>query len=956
MRAAYLFLLLALPGVSEQIPLTVAEPAGVARTNDFVTSGVPFPQRALLSGDQLRLMNSSSKEVPMQVQVTGTWPDGSVKWALLDFQASLKASEEQKFTLEYGKGVERASAEGVKFQDEAEFLWVSTGPLKFSISKKEFGIFNSVKLDANKDEEFTENEELSSRALSQEVKLGKEFGELNPRVLPPEEVVVEESGPLRAVVKISGWIDNGAGEKLIQYLVRLHCYAGSSKVQIYHTAVQMHPKIKMLWVEDFSLTYQPRLGTSATYLLAGEPEIYAGSLSEAATLAQLEEGRYTFGTKTGFKAPGWVELTDGEKGVFISTRFFWQQFPKSMKVGPDGVRIGLYPAEAEKPFDMDQGLAKTYELLFDFHDGNFNPSAAHATALQRDQPLFAIAPAKWYCDSEAFGDLTPFDFDAFPDYETLTEQSADMYVRKMATGLRNWGDLYYGGEYKGTNSYMNLEYDVHHNFYGQFARTGLRKYLDTAETMAKHQADIDINHYTKWQWKHSPRHVEIQAEFGHTFTRGLVETYYLRGNKRCLEAAITLGDYFIKQIQNPRELGNERQIGWSLISLLPVYEATWDKKYFIAASNTVERLLAGLDEKGKFKIRWDNRIAFFNGIAATGFIYYYRATGDRRIAEAALKVIRRAQGMYPEYAGRTLEAIAWAYEQTGEAEWLDMLANTYETTMARAITWNALELGAPTIFTVHALPFMRQAGFVKAPSRSLNLTPQQFASENGGYAKHLPNSSGEIYLQNDSKAPLNLAIIRKGAWKGPGQALLYGPDGAIIRKLEFPKEITVWQRNILEFQELPLGTYRLTMEAPYVENERGGSQITWDVASSRRLKGLLQSAGNRHLDFVTPSLFTQARPDTGKIEIELSAQGEGFKKAVLYDPAGKVAANTENFIDLGDKKKYYYKISAKVPPEYAGKLWQLRLEEADVVKITGLLPYFSATRDNYFQPEKPLNN
>ena len=322
------------------------------------------------------------------------------------------------------------------------------------------------------------------------------------------------------------------------------------------------------------------------------------------------------------------------------------------------------------------------------------------------------------CKSEVFGDLQPFNFDLFPDYETLTEASGDQFIKKMATGWRHWGDVYYGGEYKGTNSYMNLEYNPpHHNFYCQFARTGLRKYLDTAITMAKHQADIDTNHKTGWQWKHSPRHVEIQAEFGHTFTRGLLETLLLTGNRRCFEAAVELGDYFSKQIRNPRELGNERQIGWSLISLLPVYEATWDPKYFDAAKQTIDRLLAGLDERGKFDIRWDNRISFFNGIAATGFIYYYRATGDERVADAALRVMRRARGFYPEYAGRTLEALAWAYQRTHEPEYLDYLKLTWEETLAKVINWNVMELGAPTIFTVHALPFMAQGGFLPKPER-----------------------------------------------------------------------------------------------------------------------------------------------------------------------------------------------------------------------------------------------
>src|SRR6185436_12850332 len=108
---------------------------------------------------------------------------------------------------------------------------------------------------------------------------------------------------------------------------------------------------------------------------------------------------------------------------------------------------------------------------------------------------------------------------------------------------------------------------------------------------------------------------EIQAEFGHTFTRGLLENFFLTGNRSTFEAAVALGDYFTKQIRNPREMGNERQIGWGLISLLPVYEATWNSKYLDAARQAVDRLAAEQEPGGKFKIRWDNRIAFFNGIA-----------------------------------------------------------------------------------------------------------------------------------------------------------------------------------------------------------------------------------------------------------------------------------------------------------------------------------------------------
>jgi rhamnogalacturonyl hydrolase YesR len=545
-----------------------------------------------------------------------------------------------------------------------------------------------------------------------------------------------------------------------------------------------------------------------------------------------------------------------------------------------------------------------------------------------------------------------FDFDLFPDYETLTEASGDKFIKSMATGIRNWGDVYYGGPYKGKNSYMNLEYDVPHNFILQFARTGQRKYLDAARRMAQHQADIDTNHKTGWQWKHSPRHTEIQAEFGHTFTRGLLENYYLTGNRSTFEAGITLGDYFTKQIRNPRETGNERQIGWGMISLLPVYEATWDAKYLEAVRQAVDRLAAEQEPGGKFKIRWDNRIAFFNGIGATGFIYYERATGDERAAQAALRTIRRTKGFYPEYAGRTLEALAWAYQRTSDPEYLDLLKLTYETTMEKAISWNAMELGAPTIFTAHTLPFLEKSGLATKPMEPLNLTAEQFASENGMHVHHVPAGEGNVYFKIDSTEPFRLALIRKGAWKSEASATLSDPAGRVIQEWDFPRESKIWQREIFSAQLKLQGTYRLALRSPSVENVKSGSYVTWDIATSRAIPVVLQTPGFSGLQFVTPFLFTTPRGDTDRIELELAGEGEGFKKAVVFDPDGNVAGTMEAFVDLGDTNRHAYKLSAAIPPQHRGGIWRLSLQDVSLTKLTGLSPYFSTSARSFFQPDR----
>lgn len=928
------------------VPLTLTEPAGVARSNEIVTSGLPFPMGALKTVSQLRLLDEEGRAVPLQVQATATWRDGSVKWALLDFPATVPANGTARFKLETGAAQPEpppATSLRIKQLSAGHFV-LDTGRLEFQVSRSSgIGQFRTPVPEG-------------APALPHNARSLRAFV-AGRSELPPEVVELEAAGPLRAVVKLSGWLDAGANRPpVFKYLWRLTVRANSPALQAQLTVTQMGRTNKLEMVSHFGLRLEHDAPPGPLSQIGGVGTETGATFPLPHELRQLTESQFECqqgATVTrGLRAPGWAAWSSPRGCALIAIQHFWQQYPKALRLDQEAVTAELYAAAAKEPLDWDQGLAKTHEFLLDFAAP---PDAAACAARVQafEHPLLALAPAQWYCASGVFGDLAPFNFDLFPDYETLTEASGDKFIKSMATGIRNWGDFYYGGPYKGKNSFMDLEYDLPHNFLVQFARTGQRKYLDTARIMAQHQADIDINHFTGWQWKHSPRHTEIQAEFGHTFTRGLLENYFFTGNRRCLEAAITLGDFFAQDIRNPRSLGNERQIGWALISLLPVYEATWDRKYFDAAKETVDRLLAGLDERGKFNIRWDNRIAFFNGIAATGFLYYYRATGDERVADGALRVIRRTLGMYPEYCGRTLEALAWAYQRTGDPNFLDALKLSYESTMSRAISWNALELGAPTIFTVHALPFMEKSGLVKAPPKSLQLTPAQFASENGTQVHHLPAGAGEIYFQVEDAAPLTLMLVRKGAWKAAGRAVLYDPFGKAAHTLEFPRESAIWQREFITVPKPLPGTWRLALTAPQIANVRAGAYITWDVATSRPTKTVLATENHAGLEFVTPRLFLTPKPGETNLVLELAGEGEGFKKAVLYDPEGNTAGIVQAFVDLGDQGRYGYRLSAPIPPAHADGIWSLSLQDGTVTKISGLKPYFATSRAAFFQPDRP---
>ncbi len=54
------------------------------------------------------------------------------------------------------------------------------------------------------------------------------------------------------------------------------------------------------------------------------------------------------------------------------------------------------------------------------------------------------------------------------------------------------------------------------------------------------------------------------------------------------------------------------------------------------------------------------------------------------------------------------------------------------------------------------------------------------------------------------------------------------------------------------------------------------------------------------------------------------------------------------FIDLGDKGRYKYNVSAPVGSGNAEGVWSISLQEVVVERIEGLEPYFSTSRESFF--------
>jgi len=205
----FFFLLAGESFASLNVPLTVTDYAGTTRANELVTSGVPLPESAnILSINQLQLTDSSGNTVPSQFTVTSRWhgtPNDSskaIKWILLDFQANVPVNGTSVYYLKNGN-TGNAQNTKLSLQQDDNKITINTGKAKFEINKKYFNLFDYVYVDKDNDGQL--NDMVVSSANDGGVVLtGKDGTKYYTTLEAPEEIEIEEQGPMRTVVKIRG--------------------------------------------------------------------------------------------------------------------------------------------------------------------------------------------------------------------------------------------------------------------------------------------------------------------------------------------------------------------------------------------------------------------------------------------------------------------------------------------------------------------------------------------------------------------------------------------------------------------------------------------------------------------------------------------------------------------------------------------------------------------------------
>jgi hypothetical protein len=354
-----------------------------------------------------------------------------------------------------------------------------------------------------------------------------------------------------------------------------------------------------------------------------------------------------------------MELNDGKGYMALTLRDFWQQWPKSLEVDSQVVRLGLFPKFETGTFShmepwykhdylfegnsyrLREGQSRRWQVWIDLSgNGESLSKSVNMSLVPAVDPKQAIATGEW-------GYIAPAGSKGMEDYDGWADNLFEGYCRSIREqrdyGAMNWGDWW--GERK--CNWGNHEYDTPMQILIQFARTGDPKYFYVAEQSARHYSEVDVVHFVNpelkeyfSQWEsedypsrpgmvheHSIGHVggfhpvekirqlyfELGVDkstnpylcldpfnLGHIFTLGMAFYYLLTGDPWIKETVEKIGDNLMRLTEDGKYQFKGwnhvgRVNGWSMLALAGVYKIGPDDRCLKAMTHIADEALAEQD-------------------------------------------------------------------------------------------------------------------------------------------------------------------------------------------------------------------------------------------------------------------------------------------------------------------------------------------------------------------------
>ena len=187
-------------------------------------------ERVPVAADQeFTLVDRGGTAMPVQSWPIAFWPDGSLKWSAHALAAPTPA---EGYTLKAGTAT--APVTPVTITEHEDHLDVETGPLRARVRRSGSEVISHI---WHGDTEVARGAQLVSVRQSGIDEHEEGVSARDRYVSDIRNVVVEQAGPVRAVVRIEGTHSGKAGGSWLPFTLRLYFYAGTEHIRMMHTFV-----------------------------------------------------------------------------------------------------------------------------------------------------------------------------------------------------------------------------------------------------------------------------------------------------------------------------------------------------------------------------------------------------------------------------------------------------------------------------------------------------------------------------------------------------------------------------------------------------------------------------------------------------------------------------------------------------------------------------------------------
>ncbi len=602
------------------LEIQVNESDGLIRDQENITQGLPFPKGLIFDSSKILFIDETDKAVPMAATPLSTWNDGSIKWMLFDFQVSMDAYGIKTIKIVYDNNEimsEAGSWKDLVVVESPGKIVVKAGNAVFYLDTTTFYPFKQIS--------YNNSKILKENSSCLYIKDHKD------EILTPiiDSWRVESRNELHLVLLFEGHFVSDNDAPILQYKSRIHFYP-SSTVSMDFSLLNPFPARHFGGVWD--------LGDENSFLfkcfnldlvVSGEEQLinYSVGLSdditfsaEDITIYQDSSGGKNWKSinhvnrngenplsfkgyqvetnagviKKGNRSTPVLGVSEQGKGLCVTLKHFWQNFPKCLQVKNNVVRLGIFPDCFNDLHELQGGEQKKHTVyLFPFKG-----PLKKDTLKSVHSPLRVRIPPEWFYSSKACPKFVPVNSMPSIDSSNIYQEIVDGAVKGDLSfenrreiideyGWRNFGDIYADHEavfdQKSDEfiSHYNNQYDVIKGGVVQFMRSGDYSWFKLADELAGHVSDIDIYHTNKdrfqynhglfWHTDHhvaaatathrtiSKKHMELKdpqfvgggPSYEHNYTTGLLYHYWLTGEQSSRESVLELADYVINGIDGP---------------------------------------------------------------------------------------------------------------------------------------------------------------------------------------------------------------------------------------------------------------------------------------------------------------------------------------------------------------------------------------------------------------------